>query len=112
MDLATFKVSLKDTAPPDQIEPVLQALWHEARGDWDKAHRLAQSQGDARGAWGHAYLHGVEGDRSNAAYWYRRVPDPQDQHQGQGAEGDESQDRLPREDYLSRSVRISEELRP
>jgi hypothetical protein len=73
MDLATFKVSLKDTAPPDGIEPVLQALWHEAHGDWDKAHRLAQGQDDARGAWAHAYLHRVEGDQSNAAYWYRRA---------------------------------------
>ena len=112
MDLTVFKVSLKDAAPPDGIQPVLQALWHEARGDWDKAHRLAQSQGDATGAWVHAYLHRVEGDQSNAAYWYRRAPDPQDQHQGQGAEGDGSQDRLPREDYLSRPARNSEELRP
>ena len=73
MDLTAFKVSLKDTAPPDGIQPVLQALWHEARGNWDKAHRLAQSQGDATGAWVHAYLHRVEGDQSNAAYWYRRA---------------------------------------
>jgi hypothetical protein len=73
MDLAAFKVSLRDGAPPDGIEPVLQALWHEARGDWDKAHRLAQSQGDATGAWVHAYLHRVEGDQANAAYWYRRA---------------------------------------
>ena len=73
MDLAAFKVSLKDATPPDGIEPVLQALWHEAKGDWDKAHQLAQSQGDATGAWVHAYLHRVEGDQSNAAYWYRRA---------------------------------------
>ena len=73
MDLAAFKVSLKDAAPPDGIEPLLQALWYEARGDWDKAHRLAQSRGDATDAWVHAYLHRVEGDQSNAAYWYRRA---------------------------------------
>jgi hypothetical protein len=73
MDLAAFKVSLRDGAPPDGIEPVLQALWHEARGDWDKAHRLAQSQSDATGAWVHAYLHRVEGDQANAAYWYHRA---------------------------------------
>ncbi len=73
MDLTAFKVSLKDAALPDHVEPVLQALWHEACGDWDKAHRLAQGQGDSTGAWVHAYLHRVEGDQSNAAYWYRRA---------------------------------------
>jgi hypothetical protein len=73
MDLTAFKVSLKDAAPGDGLGPALRALWHEARGDWDKAHRLAQSQDDATGAWVHAYLHRVEGDQSNAAYWYRRA---------------------------------------
>ncbi len=73
MDLTTFKVSLTDAVPLAGIEPVLQALWHAACGDWDKAHRLAQGQGDAAGAWVHAYLHRVEGDQSNAAYWYRRA---------------------------------------
>ncbi len=73
MDLTAFKACLKDAAPPDHIGPALQALWQEAHGDWDKAHRLAQGRGDATGAWVHAYLHRVEGDQSNAAYWYRRA---------------------------------------
>jgi hypothetical protein len=51
----------------------LQALWHEAKGDWDVAHDLLQGQNDQTGAWVHAYLHRKEGDNSNAAYWYSRA---------------------------------------
>jgi hypothetical protein len=67
-----FKASLKDGKPP-KMGPVLQALWHDARGDWDKAHQLAQDVDDESGAWVHAYLHRKEGDLSNARYWYRRA---------------------------------------
>ncbi len=54
----------------------LRALWLEARGDWDGAHAAAQRAGEAgdrAGDWVHAYLHRVEGDASNAAYWYARA---------------------------------------
>jgi uncharacterized protein (DUF952 family) len=41
--------------------------------DWDGAHEIAQSQ---EGVWAydrlHAYLHRLEGDAANTAYWYRR----------------------------------------
>ena len=50
----------------------LQALWFDAKGDWDGAHRLAQEDEGALGCWFHAYLHRKEGDAGNAAYWYRR----------------------------------------
>ena len=53
--------------------PALRALWHEARGDWNAAHGLAQAEDDSAGAWVHAYLHRVEGDLGNAGYWYRRA---------------------------------------
>ncbi len=76
MDLSTFKQSLDQGAPPEDLGQALAALWHEAKGDWDRAHRLAQSQKDADGAWVHAYLHRVEGDRSNAEHWYRRAEKP------------------------------------
>jgi hypothetical protein len=55
------------------VSPLLLALWHDARGEWDKAHALAQDVDDASGAWVHAYLHRKEGDLSNAGYWYRRA---------------------------------------
>ena len=29
------------------------------------------------GAWAHAYLHRVEGNPSNAGYWYQRAGKPQ-----------------------------------
>ena len=76
MTLQAFKASLRDDQPPAAIGPALQALWHEARGDWQAAHALAQGEDDATGAWVHAYLHRVEGDLANAGYWYRRAGRP------------------------------------
>jgi hypothetical protein len=73
--LHDFKATLKQTLPPD-LGPLLKALWHDARGDWDTAHRLAQEIDDADGALVHAYLHRKEGDAGNAAYWYRRANRP------------------------------------
>jgi hypothetical protein len=72
MNLAAFKDSLQGDGPPAGLGRALDALWHAAKGDWDGAHRLAQAQDDEAGAWVHAYLHRVEGDHANAAYWYRR----------------------------------------
>ncbi|GIV78320.1 hypothetical protein FKZ61_021815 [Litorilinea aerophila] len=76
MTLEEFRQSLEQAQPPAGLSLALQALWHEARGEWDKAHSLAQAQDDATGAWVHAYLHRVEGDPGNAAYWYRRAGKP------------------------------------
>jgi hypothetical protein len=52
---------------------VLQALWWDAKGDWDKAHACAQADEGASGAAVHAYLHRKEPDLANAGYWYRRA---------------------------------------
>jgi hypothetical protein len=76
MDYASFKRTLDGAAPPADCGLALRALWQEAKGDWDAAHKLAQEQDDARGAWVHAYLHRVEGDERNAGYWYRRAQKP------------------------------------
>jgi hypothetical protein len=76
MDLAGFKATLDDESPPVDISLALQALWQDAKGDWDAAHRLAQRQDDAVGAWVHAYLHRVEGDEANAGHWYGRAGKP------------------------------------
>jgi hypothetical protein len=73
MDLAAFRASLKRTAPPAGVARPLAALWHAAKGSWDDAHKIAQDrEGEADYDWVHAYLHRVEGDLSNAGYWYRR----------------------------------------
>ena len=63
-------------AMPPGLAPALQALWHDARGDWDRAHGCAQADPGPAGAWVHAYLHRKEEDPSNAAYWYQRANRP------------------------------------
>ena len=68
-----FKGSLADQEPPRGISPPLQALWWAAKGDWNKAHEIAQDDDGADAAWVHAYLHRVEGDLGNARYWYARA---------------------------------------
>ena len=77
MDLKTFKASTDSGTLPDGLDLALQALWQDAKGDWDEAHKLAQAQEDATGAWVHAYLHRVEGDLPNAGYWYKRADKPE-----------------------------------
>lgn len=54
----------------------LRALWYEAQGDWHRAHDELQDGTDGASAWVHAYLHRVEGDPGNAAYWYRLAKQP------------------------------------
>lgn len=76
MNLETFKASLQDPEPPAELAAVLKALWWDAKGDWDRAHEIAQEVHDAEGAWVHAYLHRKEGDLGNAAYWYSRAGKP------------------------------------
>jgi hypothetical protein len=76
MTLDDLRATLASSTPPSSLHGALLALWHDARGDWDMAHRVAQDVGDESGAWVHAYLHRKEGDESNAAYWYRRAGKP------------------------------------
>jgi hypothetical protein len=67
-----FSASLHLPGPLPDWDEALQALWWDARGEWERAHALAQiNEGDPRSAWVHAYLHRKEGDLSNAAYWRR-----------------------------------------
>jgi hypothetical protein len=72
MDLQAFKDSIPHPEPPAGISSALQALWWDAKGDWERAHEKAQERDDRQGMLVHAYLHRKEGDPSNAAYWYRR----------------------------------------
>ncbi len=75
MPLSEFQASLSQPTPPAGLSPALQALWYAAKGDWERAHAITQPGGPALD-WVHAYLHRVEGDLSNAAYWYRRAGKP------------------------------------
>ncbi len=76
IDLKKFKASLDGDAPPAGTGQALQAMWYQAKGDWEHAHRLAQANDDRNSAWVHAYLHRVEGDNANADYWYRCAGKP------------------------------------
>jgi hypothetical protein len=75
MQLSEFQASLTQSAPPAGVSPALEALWYAGKGDWNRAHDLTQPGGAALD-WVHAYLHRVEGDLGNAAYWYRRASRP------------------------------------
>ena len=79
MDYNEF-VKIKDASEiPDYLPALLRALLLEAVGDWEGAHEIAQNDHTRDGSWVHAYLHRVEGDLSNASYWYsnagRKMPD-------------------------------------
>ena len=74
MTLDEFRQSVtRSETPPTGVTPLLEALWHDAKGDWDRAHTVAQDVETKDGAWVHAYLHRKEGNTSNAGYWYRRA---------------------------------------
>jgi hypothetical protein len=73
MTIERFKESLSAEQPPASVSKLLQALWYDARGDWQRAHEIAQDIENEDGSWVHAYLHRKEGDQGNAAYWYRRA---------------------------------------
>lgn len=66
----------RDAAPPAGWSGAVQALWHDARGDWEAAHAAAQDDPSRDGSWVHAYLHRKEGDLGNAGYWYSRAGRP------------------------------------
>lgn len=75
--LEAFLGSLASPDPPAGLAKPLEALWHAARGDWDRAHRIVMSAKSRDAAWVHAYLHRQEGDRDNARYWYRQAKRPE-----------------------------------
>jgi hypothetical protein len=77
MTLDEFKRTTSEAQPPTTLSAPLRALWHDAKGQWDTAHEVAQNIDDTTGAWIHAYLHRKEGDLGNAGYWYRRAQKPE-----------------------------------
>lgn len=68
-----FLACLKGSTPPALWPETLQALWWDAKGDWEQSHQIAQDIPSAMGSWIHAYLHRKEGDKWNAGYWYGRA---------------------------------------
>ncbi len=72
MNLPSFKASLQYNTPP-KASVYLQALWYDAKDNWQTAHRLIDHLEDKTAYWVHAYLHRKEGDLGNADYWYLRA---------------------------------------
>lgn len=76
MTFEEFNATLTNSSPPS-TSPLLRAMWHAARDEWDEAHRIAQDVNNRSGAWVHAYLHRQEGDLGNARYWYAQAGQPE-----------------------------------
>jgi hypothetical protein len=58
----------------DLNNDLLRALDLALASDWEAAHQLVQQyDNDETAAWIHAVLHKIEGDPSNARYWYHRA---------------------------------------
>lgn len=73
MTILEFKATLKDATHPVGLSGPLSAMWYAGNGDWEMAHAIAQEIETKEAYWVHAYLHRLEGDPGNAAYWYRRA---------------------------------------
>ena len=53
-------------------QDLIRAVELAIAGEWDRAHEIVQEdEADATSCWIHAVLHKIEGDASNARYWYR-----------------------------------------
>lgn len=68
-----FILTIENNQLPSNLPLYLQALWYDAKGEWQKAHSLIDSLDDKNSCLVHAYLHRKEGDISNADYWYMRA---------------------------------------
>jgi len=57
------------------------------KGDWRAAHEIVQRDEDSTLAcWAHGIVHLMEGDASNARYWYRQAKRPFPAHAMPGEE--------------------------
>jgi hypothetical protein len=74
MTFDEFRQSLSEAAPPKNADLALQGLWWSGKGEWERAHQCVQQrEGEAACDLVHGHLHRVEGDLTNAGYWYRRA---------------------------------------
>ncbi len=68
-----FSKTLEQENPDGDWPEGLKSLWHDAKGNWEASHNIAQDMHNTMGSWIHAYLHRKEGDDWNAGYWYRQA---------------------------------------
>lgn len=76
MTVSEFKSCTKNPHPRKEWPLHIKALWHDARGDWEKAHTIIENTIELSSSWVHAYLHRKEGDQWNAEFWYRQAGKP------------------------------------
>jgi hypothetical protein len=76
MTVEELRATLAGSAPPAGVDLLVEALWWDAKGDWSRAHEIAQDISSPAASLVHAYLHRKEGDASNAGYWYGRAGKP------------------------------------
>ena len=72
MNLSQFRETLNKSRP-NGLTKLLEALWYDGTGDWEKAHKITQEIHSENAAEVHAYLNRKEGDKWNANYWYERA---------------------------------------
>lgn len=77
MTLDEFLELVRGDEPTVSLSEPLRALWYDNKGDWDRAHQIAQGIHSPEGSWVHAYLHREEGDLWNARYWYEQADRPE-----------------------------------
>ena len=73
MNYENFIKLTKESKPPGSLFGIQLALWHAMKNNWDMAHNIVQNINTDTASWIHAYLHRIEGDLSNANYWYNRT---------------------------------------
>ena len=73
MTVDEFIDSVSAERPSSELSETLRSLWWDKKGDWDKAHAIAQEIPTVQGSAVHAYLHREEGVLWNADYWYSRA---------------------------------------
>ena len=68
-----YFASIQNEQPSSELSDTLTSLWWDKKGDWDRAHAIAQEILTTQGSAVHAYLHRKEGVLWNADYWYSRA---------------------------------------
>ena len=73
MNFEEYLKSIEHDSTPSQLSETLTSLWWDKKGNWDRAHIIAQDIPTKEGSAVHAYLHREEGVLWNADYWYSRA---------------------------------------
>jgi hypothetical protein len=73
MTFDEFLASINNDQPASELSETLTSLWWDKKGNWDRAHAIAQEIPTTQGSAVHAYLHREEGVLWNADYWYGRA---------------------------------------